>query len=138
MVDGQGTPLAVKLSAGQDHESNYFEPVMNAVRIGRRKRPKKLAGDKGYSYRKVRRWLHRHGIQAVIPLREDQKGKPGRPSDFDREAYRQRNVVERCVGWFKECRGLCTRFEKLAVNFQAFFHLAMIEKYLKMQSPDRA
>lgn len=128
----------MELSAGQAHESCYLEPVMNAVKIGRRKRPKKLAGDKGYSYPKVRRWLRRYGIGAVIPLREDQKGQPGRPTSLDREAYRQRNVVERCVGWFKECRCLCTRFEKLAVNFAAFFKLAMIEKYLKMQSSDRA
>lgn len=111
---------------------------MNAVQIGRRKRPAKLAGDKGYSYRTVRRWLHRYRIQAVIPLKENQKGKAGRPADFNRKAYRQRNVVERCVGWFKECRVLCTRFDKLAVNFLAMFKLAMIRKYLKMQSSDRA
>lgn len=110
---------------------------MNAVQIGRRKRPRKLAGDKGYSYAKIRRWLHRYGIQAVIPRRKDQQGQPGRPCQFDREAYRQRNVVERSVGWFKECRCLCTRFEKLAVNFLAFFKLAMIEKYLLGQSSDR-
>ena len=121
------------VTAGQTHECTQVEPVMNAVKIGRRKRPRKLVGDKGYSYRTVRRWLHRFGIQPVIPLKENQKGKPGRPADFDREAYRQRNVVARCVGWFKECRAICTRFDKLAVNFLAMLKLAMIKKYLKMQ-----
>lgn len=47
-------------------------------------------------------------------------------------------MVERCVGWFKECRCLCTRFQKLAVSFLAFLRLAMIEQYLKIQSSDRA
>ena len=138
VTDGAGTPLAVHVTAGQAHECTQVEPVLNAVKIGRRKRPRKLAGDKGYSYRTVRRWLHRYGIQAVIPLKDNQKGKPGRPVDFDRDSYRKRNVVERCVGWLKECRTICTRFDKLAVNFLATLKLAMIKKYLKMQSSDRA
>ena len=109
---------------------------MNAVHMGRRKRPAKLPGDKGYRYRTVRRWLHGHGIRAVILLKESQKGSPARPANFNRTSYRTRNVVERCVGWFKECRALCTRFDKLAVNFLAMFKLAMIRTYLKMQSSD--
>jgi transposase len=57
---------------------------------------------------------------------------------FDREAYRRRNVVERCVGWLKENRRLATRFEKLAVNFLALVQLAMIRLCLrKLDSPDR-
>jgi transposase len=77
-------------------------------------------------------------FRAVIPLKEDQKGKPGRPADFDRKAYRQRNVAERGVGWLKECRAIRTRFDKLAVNFLAMRQSAMIKKYLNMQSSDRA
>jgi transposase len=65
-----------------------------------------------------------------------------RPGDgrakFDREAYRRRNVVERCVGWLKENRRLATRYEKLAVNFLALVKLAMIRLCLrKLDSPDR-
>lgn len=51
---------------------------------------------------------------------------------FDQEKYRQRNVVERCIGWLKECRRIFTRFEKLAVNYRAMVHLAMIERYLRL------
>ncbi len=82
---------------------------MARVRVGRRTRPRRLAGDKGYSHRFVRRYLHRRGITPVIPRRADQLGKPGRPGAFDREAYRRRNVVERCVNWLKEHRRVGTR-----------------------------
>jgi transposase len=142
IVDGQGTPLAAVLSPGQQHESTCLEPVLAAVRLRRpgcrggrpRTRPRRLAGDKGYSYARIRRYLRRRGIQAVIPTRKDQRKNPR----FDKATYRQRNVVERCVGWLKENRRLATRFEKLAVNFLAMVKLAMIRRCLRLlDSPDR-
>lgn len=122
------------MTAGQCHESRHVEPVLNAVRIGRRRRPRRLAGDKGYSYRHVRRWLRRHRVLPVIPTRSNQPAEAG----FDRDAYRRRNVVERCVNWMKENRRLGTRYEKLAVNFLAMARLAMIRRYFRhLDSSDR-
>jgi transposase len=104
---------------------------MNAVRIGRRTRPRRLAGDKGYSYPRIRRWLRQHGIRAVIPQRSDQViHHRGRPLVLDRKAYRRRNVIECCIGWLKECRRIATRFEKLALHFLAMIKIAMIQRYL--------
>lgn len=36
------------------------------------------------------------------------------------------------MGRLKECRRVATRFEKLAVNFAAMVHLAMIVQYLRL------
>jgi transposase len=47
---------------------------------------------------------------------------------FDAEAYRRRNVVERCVGWLMECRAVATRFDKLAVSYLATVILTMIQR----------
>jgi len=139
VTDGNGLPLAVEVTAGQRHESSQFERVMGKVRIpGRRGRPRcrpvRLAGDKGYSYERIRRWLRRHGIKAVIPRRKDQRPDDGRVK-FDREAYRRRAVVEQCVGWLKEGRAVGTRFDKLAVNYLATVKIAMIQRYLRMLAP---
>jgi len=122
------------VTAGPCHESKPFEPLLNAVRIGRRRRPRRLAGDKGYSYDHVRRWLRRHQVVPVIPTRSNQTAE----ADFDGGAYRRRNVVERCVNWLKENRRLGTRYEKLAVNFLAMAKLAMIRRYFRLlDSSDR-
>lgn len=139
VTDGNGLPLAVEVTAGQAHESTVFEGVLNTVRIpvprGRpRGRPLRLAGDKGYSYPRIRRWLRRHGIQAVIPRRKNQNPDDKRHR-FDRESYRRRAVVEQCVGWLKESRAVGTRFDKLAVNYKATVKLAMIQRYLRKLSP---
>jgi transposase len=136
VTDGSGLPLAAEVTAGQRHESTQFEKVMGKVRIPSRRgrprcRPVKLAGDRGYSYPRIRRWLRRRGIRAVIPRRKDQRPEDGRVR-FDREAYRRRAVVEQCVGWLKECRAVATRFDKLAVNYLATVKLAMIQRYLRI------
>src|SRR6187455_1687975 len=89
IVDGHGIPLSVWITPGQAHESRHVEPVLEAVRLapprrGRpRRRPRRLAGDKGYSYPRVRRYLRRRGIKAVIPTRKDQRRLPS----FDKPAY---------------------------------------------------
>jgi len=124
------------VTPGQRQECTQVERVMGKVRIpGRRGRPRcrpvKLAGDKGYSYPHIRAWLRRHGIKAVIPRRKDQRPGDGRQR-FDREAYRQRAVVEQCVGWLKESRAVATRFDKLALNYAATVQLAMIRRYLRV------
>lgn len=112
---------------------------MDAVRIGRRKRPRRVAGDKGYSYPRIRHWLRQHAIGAVIPQRSDQVAQHrGRPLEFDKQAYRRRSVIECCIGWLKECRRIGTRFEKLALNFLAMIKLAILRRYLRlMDSSDR-
>lgn len=135
--DGQGVPLAVQVTAGQAHESTQFEKVLDAVRIrqprGRpRKRPDAVAGDKGYSFGRIREWLKKRMIKDVIPTKSDQEARPS----FDKQLYRRRNVVERCVGWLKECRRIATRYEKLAVNFIAMLKLSMLERYLSLAFSD--
>jgi transposase len=137
VTDGNGLPLAAEVSAGQRHESLYAEPVLRAVRIRRRNgrvrtRPKAVAGDKGYSYARVRRYLRRRKIKGVIPTRKDQRRRPG----FDKATYRRRNVVERCVNWLKESRAVATRFDKLAVNYLATVKRAMVQRYLRKLAPD--
>ncbi|GIW97155.1 MAG: hypothetical protein KatS3mg111_0488 [Pirellulaceae bacterium] len=142
VVDGDGLPVSVHVTPGQAHESTAFEETVDAVRvrqpIGRpRTRPFRLAGDKGYDIPRIRRWLQKHNTATVIPEKRKPHGrKRGRPPKFDSEAYRRRNVVERCIGWLKHARRIATRFEKTAVNFLAMLKVAMIQRYFKIYFRD--
>jgi transposase len=143
VCDGVGIPLAVEVSAGQRNECEFAEQVLAAVRVPRRvgrRRPRAVAGDKGYSFPGLRAWLRRRRVRAVIPERRDQIARrahrAGRKPRFDRACYRRRNAVERLVGWLKERRRLATRFEKLAQHYLAVVKLAMTEKYLQLTLPD--
>jgi transposase len=130
VTDGNGIPLGVLVTAGQSHESMSFAMLMDTVKIGCRCRPGAVAGDKGYSYVRVRRWLAERGIKAVIPTRSNQP-----TLKLDRERYRGRNVVERCIGWLKCCRRIATRYEKLAIHFVGMIKLAMIQRCLRLLDP---
>lgn len=133
MTDRRGTPLGALVTAGQDHESVRFEELMDTVAVrgpGGRRRPDAVAGDKGYSYPRIRRWLRRRGIEAVIPTRSDQPRER-----LDRIKYRGRNAVERCIGWLKGCRRVATRYEKLATHFLGVITLAMIQRCLRLLDP---
>ena len=138
IVDGRGLPLQVNLTPGQRHDSTCFEVLAQQVRIirsngHRRWRPKRMAGDKAYSCRRIRAWLRSHRIQGVIPQKENERrSHRGRPLKFDRDAYRQRNVVERCIGWLKENRRIACRYEKLAINYLGMLKLGMVQRYLKL------
>lgn len=125
------------VSPGHRHDSVWFESAMNRVSIpGHRgaplRRPRRLGGDKAYSYPRIRGWLRSRGIGIVIPTRTNQR----RVQEFDRKAYRDRNVVERCVGWLKESRRVGTRYEKLARNFLAMVRVAIIRRLLRVLRRD--
>ncbi|MCG3123900.1 MAG: hypothetical protein GIKADHBN_02338 [Phycisphaerales bacterium] len=65
--------MAAVVTAGQAHESKAFVELMEKVRPPRWTGwPLKVAGDKGYSYPKVRAWLERRAIVQVIPQRSDE------------------------------------------------------------------
>jgi transposase len=104
----------------------------------RRRKPKKLTADKAYSAQSVRDWLRAQRIKPVIPHKDNEKARWDTQQPFDRRTYRQRAVIEQCVGWLKECRRIGTRFEKLAVHFHGMLQLAMIRRYLRILFSDRA
>lgn len=78
--------------------------------------------------------LRRRAIPHTIPERKDQRERrahhPGRKPGFDREAYRRRNVVERCVNRLKHYRAIATRYEKRAVNYRAMVVIASLMLWL--------
>jgi transposase len=45
---------------------------------------------------------------------------------FDRELYRERNKVERCINRLKQFHRAATRYEKLAVTYLAMVTIAAI------------
>jgi hypothetical protein len=136
--DSRGFIPAISVTAGQAHESKAFEPTRARQlfnrRRGRGRWPDHLAGDKGSSDPRIRRWCRRRRIGAVIPTRKDQP----RDEHFDKARDRRRNIIERVIGWYKEYRALGTRHEKLAVNYVALWLIAMIEKSLKIMFPNPA
>ena len=78
-----------------------------------------------------RAWLCQHGIQPVIPVKEDQKkhrhdrGRAGgRPPAFDDGAYKKRHTVKRCFSKLKQFRDVATRYDKRERIYQGTIDVA--------------
>ena len=93
--------------------------------------PEALAGDKGYRADWIDEYLLELEIRPVIPSKENQD-RDARPVEFDRDQYRQRNIIERLIGWLKESRRIFSRFEKTARNFIGMIKVAFIHRYLRL------
>jgi len=130
--------LHFHLTAGQDHENTALLPLLEGADENVTDAegepiawPLALAGDKGYRADWIDQTLLELDIQPVIPSKENQN-RDDRPVEFDREAYRRRNIIERLIGWLKECRRIFSRFEKTAKNFGGMIKMAFIQRYLML------
>ena len=143
-VDAGRGPLSALLTAGQRADCPMMVLVLEAIRVahhgrGRpRRRPRRVLADKAYSSQANRVWLRAHHIRATIPVKADQAAhrrargsRGGRPPAFDVTAYKDRNAVECCFSHLKQHRGFATRYDKLAVRYQATTHIASINHWLK-------
>ncbi len=135
VVDRNGIPLAVRLSAANAHDSTQLLALIDAIpsiigprgRPGRpRKRPAKLHADKAYDYPHLRRALRARGIAPRIARRGiDSSGKLGR----------HRWVVERTLAWLLGFRRLGVRDERRADLLQGLLHLACALICLRFLAP---
>jgi transposase len=72
-----------------------------------------LVVDKGYNIDAFRAFLKERAIKTIIPGKSNRKQR----IRYDKEAYKGRNVIERCCCRLKDWRRIATRYDKLARNF---------------------
>jgi transposase len=109
------------LTAGQEADVRQGEELIEGVPI------EVVIADKGYDSKKLVRAIRARGAEAVIPSLANRKEQRA----YDKERYKDRNLVERFWSKIKHSRRVATRYEKTARNFLAFVHVASIMVLLK-------
>jgi transposase len=112
-VNGEGRPVRLRLTAGQRHDMDQAESLVEGLA------PDDVVADKAYDSDPLRATIRRHGGKPVIPSR---KGR--RRRRHDRTRYKLRNRVKRFFNRLKHCRRVDTRYDKVDANYEEFLCLA--------------
>ena len=110
LVDAQGRPIRLELTAGQAADAPVAEKLLCDLRPG-----STLLADKAYDTDAIRGFVANRHCWANIPAKINRK----QSFSFSRWVYRQRNMVERFFNRIKQMRGLATRYDRRADNYLA-------------------
>jgi transposase len=119
-VSGLGLPVVFIVSAGQEADVSYAEPLLAAVPADAE--VEAVIADKAYDSKAVAELVKAKGAEVVIPTQKSRKEQ----RVIDTERYKDRNLVERFWRKAKNFRRVATRYEKTSRNFLAFVHVAAI------------
>ena len=121
--DGNGIPLAIKLTGANCHDSTQALPLLDGIPLlqgprGRpRCRPDSVLGDRAYDAERIRRALRSRQILPRLAMCNTKHGSG---------LGRLRWVVERTFAWLNQFRRLRVRYEKRPDMHLAFLTLACI------------
>ena len=125
LVDGNGLPIVLKLSAGQAHDGKSAADMLGGLGSGQI-----LLADRAYDSDALRKAMAEQGAWANIkPLKGRVKRLP-----FSTFLYRYRNLVERFFSKLKHFRAVATRFEKHDTNYLASVKLAAARIWMRFMS----
>jgi len=109
-------PVRFVLTPGQAADVTQAETLLHDIPF------EVVIGDKGFDSGELVEFIEARGGEAVIPSRQNCTEQRA----YDRERYKDRNLVERFWNKVKHYRRVATRYEKTARNFLGFIHVASI------------
>jgi transposase len=122
VVDAQGLPIRLGLTAGQAHDGQIVDTLLD--HLG----PRTIVlADKAYDADRIRELIQEQGATPNIPPKSSRRWKPF----FSKRLYRERNLIERFFSKLKHFRRVATRYDKLAANFLAMVQLASMRLSLR-------
>jgi transposase len=114
LADSLGRPLRFILTAGQVGDVLAAPALLDGFQA------KAVLADKAYDSNAFRQVIANSGALAVIPSNRTRKVI----IPHDQAIYRHRNRIERCFNKLKHFRRFATRYDRRAIHFLAFIHLA--------------
>ena len=108
--------VGISLSGGECHDAPEGRKLLEAM--GETEQALPLLMDKAYEGDSTRFLAESLGYLPVVPPKSNRKD----PWEYDKELYKQRNVVERLFRRIKEFRRVYTRYDKLDIIYIGFVY----------------
>jgi transposase len=125
LVDANGNPIALKLTAGQAHDGRSARDMLDSLGVGQI-----LLADRAYDSDALRNTLLERGAWANVKPMPRRVNIPA----FSPFLYRYRNLVERFFNKIKHFRAVATRFEKYDANYLAVVKLVAARIWMRFMS----
>jgi transposase len=119
--DGLGRPVRFLIAPGQSHDILAVPALLEGHR------PAAVLADRAYDANSLRHYLDQIGARAIIPSTRSRKT----PIPHDPMIYKLRNRIERCFNRLKYFRRFATRYDRLAIHYLAFIHIAAAMIWLR-------
>lgn len=113
-ADARGRPLKLILTPGQRGDAPLAPALLDGLS------PRRVLADKAYDSNALRSLIADMGAEAVIPCNPTRRC----PIAYDFAAYKVRNTIERCFNKLKHVRRIAIRFDRRAVHYLGFLHIA--------------
>ncbi len=113
-TDALGNAIRFILTGGQRNDITQAEALIDNLFPGY------VIADKGYDADHFVLLVRKANAEAVIPSKVNRKIQRA----IDTELYKERHLIECCIGKLKHFRRVFSRFDKLAKNYLSFVQFA--------------
>ncbi len=113
-TDALGNAIRFILTAGQRNDITQAEALIENLF------PDYVIADKGYDANDFILLLRKRNSEAVIPSKVNRKIQ----REIDTDLYKERHLIECCIGKLKHFRRVFSRYDKLAKNYLSFVQFA--------------
>ena len=101
------------LTGGQAADAPQAIPLLRGIETG------SVIADKGYESNRILAFIRSEDATAVIPPKSNRRA----PWEYDRELYRERNLIERAFNKLKHWRRIATRYDRRSLYFLSTLYL---------------
>ena len=108
--------MRFSLTGGQRADVSQAIPLLTGIETGA------VIADKGYESNRLLAFIRDQGAEAVIPPKSNRRD----PWEYDRELYRERNLIERAFNKLKQWRRIATRYDRKSLYFLSALHLVAL------------
>ena len=121
LCNKKGNPLKFIFTGGEINDCTQAESLIEGVKC------KSIIADKGYDSGKILEKIKELKAEAVIPPTKNRVEQ----REYDKEKYKERNLIERLFNKMKSFRRFATRYEKLSQAFEGFVYFIGIWLWIK-------